>query len=56
MQAYAMYDKELDEWYVSIYDADNPDRSRQFFGYATQEQAEGDIPLLLRKMRRAWTR
>lgn len=55
MQAYAMYDKELDEWYVSIYDADNPDNSRQFFGYTTEEQAAADIPLLIAKMRHVWT-
>lgn len=51
MQAYAMYDKELGEWYISIYDSRNYANSEQFFGYETKEQAEGDIPFKIAKMR-----
>lgn len=52
MQAFTMYDPDLDEYYVSIYDARHPERSRQFFGYTTEEQANQDTPLLIAKMRR----
>lgn len=54
MQAYAMFDKELGEWYVSIYDSCHYANSQQFFGYTTKEQAEEDMPLLIAKMRRSW--
>ena len=54
MQAFTMYDPELDEYYVSIYDARRPERSRQFFGYATKEQADQDMSLLIAKMRSEW--
>lgn len=52
MQAYVMYDKELDEWYVSVYDSRNYANSQQFFGYTTKEQAEEDMPLLVARIRR----
>ena len=52
MQAYVMYDIELDEWYVSVYDSRNYANSRQFFGYTTKAQAEEDMPLLVAKMRK----
>jgi hypothetical protein len=51
MQAYVMYDKELDEWYVSVYDTRNYANSQQFFGYETKAQAEADMPLLVAKLR-----
>ena len=55
MQAYTMYDKDLDEWYVSIYDTRNYANSQQFFGYTTEQQAKDDMPLLVAKMRsRRW--
>jgi len=52
MQAVVMYDKELGEWYVSIYDTRNYSNSEQFFGYETKAQAEEDMPLLVAKLRR----
>ncbi len=52
MQAYVMYDSELGEWYVSIYDSRNYSNSQQFFGYETKEQAEEDMPFLVAKLRR----
>lgn len=52
MQAYVMFDKELGEWYVSIYDTRNAVNSHQFFGYETKAQAEADMLLLVAKMRR----
>lgn len=52
MQAFVMYDRELGEWYVSIYDTRNAANSQQFFGYETKEQAEGDMPLLAANLRR----
>lgn len=52
MQAAVMFDKELGEWYVSIYDTRNYANSQQFFGYETKAQAEEDMPLLIAKMRR----
>lgn len=51
MEAFTMYDADLDEWYVSIYDRHNTANSRQFFGYTTEQQAADDIPFLIRKMR-----
>jgi hypothetical protein len=54
MRAYTMFDKELGEWYVSVYDTRNYANSQQFFGYATKEQAEEDTPILIAKMRQAW--
>jgi len=54
MQAYTMFDKELGEWYVSIYDTRNYANSQQFFGYESKAQAEEDMPLLVVKMRRSW--
>lgn len=51
MQAYVMFDKELGEWYVSIYDSVNYSNSQQFFGYETRAQAEEDMPLLVAKLR-----
>lgn len=52
MQAYVMFDKELGEWYVSIYDTRNHGNSQQFFGYTTEQQATEDMPILVAKMRR----
>ena len=52
MQACVMYDKELDEWYVSIYDTRDYANSQQFFGYTTKQQAEEDMPLLVAKLQR----
>lgn len=52
MQSYVMFDKELGEWYVSIYDTRNYANSQQFFGYATKQQAEEDMPLLVVKLQR----
>ena len=52
MQAFVMYDKDLDEWYVCICDSRNHANNRQFFGYTTKEQAEEDMPLLVAKLRR----
>ena len=51
MKASVMFDKELGEWYVSIYDTLNYANSEQFFGYTTKEQAEEDMPLLVEKLR-----
>lgn len=51
MQAVVMFDKELGEWYVSIYDTRNYANSQQFFGYETKRQAEDDMPLLVAKLR-----
>jgi hypothetical protein len=50
MQAVVMFDKELGEWYVSIYDTRNYANSQQFFGYETKAQAEEDMPLLVTKL------
>ncbi len=52
MQAYVMFDSELGEWYVSIYDSRNYSNSQQFFGYETEHQATEDMPLLIEKLRR----
>ena len=51
MKAAVMFDKELGEWYVSIYDTRNYSNSQQFFGYETKVQAEEDAPLLVAKLR-----
>lgn len=56
MQAAVMFDKELGEWYVSIYDTRNYANSQQFFGYETKEQATEDMPLLVAKLQaRRWS-
>jgi len=52
MNASVMYDIELGEWYVSIYDTVNYSNSQQFFGYESKEQAEQDMPLLVAKLRK----
>ncbi len=52
MKAYVMFDSELGEWYVSIYDSRNYANSQQFFGYETEQQATEDMPLLIAKLRR----
>ena len=55
MNASVMYDIELGEWYVSIYDSVNYSNSQQFFGYETKAQAEEDMPLLVAKLQaRRW--
>lgn len=55
MQAVVMFDKELGEWYVSIYDNRNYANSQQFFGYESKSQAEEDMPLLVAKLQaRRW--
>jgi hypothetical protein len=51
MQASVMFDKELGEWYVSIYDTRNYANSQQFFGYETKAQAEKDMPFLVARLR-----
>ena len=51
MQAFVMYDADLDEWYISAYDQNDAARSFQVFGYQTREQAEADIPYQIRKRR-----
>jgi len=52
MNAFTMYDADLDEWYVSIYDTRNADNSQQFFGYTTKAQADEDTPFLIAKMQK----
>lgn len=51
MSTVVMFDRELGEWYVSIYDSVNYGNSQQFFGYETKVQAEEDMPLLVAKLR-----